>query len=563
CVSGYIARCGRTLICALSDVETLSRRVAQLEAALAGNDIANPQKGDSQAPPESPPARKPPGHVHPIPRVPGLLGPNWYFNGIPLSSKQGCHWISTKTGQDISLFDLCIPRVNDCPLWSVQSALSHINLDQLPERLRVQEILNEFIDSCSMLGIPILNRETLARTMDVAYKPTDWTSPSSEQILATACLLSALSMASRLANSRQSFMEVDNLESRALHYLVSLGNDASLDTLQTALLLSLQHVFCADWEGASHVNSIACRIVCSLQGHVVRPQQLAPDSIQERLQIRNLFWVCYALDKEISLRTGSPPLLVDVYCDLSPPRATNDTTSEMPGECEGSLYQFLPRFLGDIHLSKLKERIFKLLFSAQALNEHDGQILTNIRQLDEEAEIWRASIPEPLRPALFVLPDTNSRAANQVSPTMLHRISLQLQHQHLMIIIHTMVRRCTLDASDGIRGLHDVAHSSFDISLEAGRSTLWCLRYLIHRFIALYCTPAAFAIFLDILIHPFSAHASRDLELLISTANAVQNMPVDALTTNEKAQIHATGTLLMRFVWLGTCAIMKEKGAPS
>ena len=48
-----------------------------------------------------------------------------------------------------------------------------------------------------------------------------------------------------------------------------------------------------------------------------------------------------------------------------------------------------------------------------------------------------------------------------------------------MTVIHTTVRKCTAEASDGIQDLHDVVHSSFDISLMASRSTFWCLRFLI------------------------------------------------------------------------------------
>lgn len=198
-----------------------------------------------------------------------------------------------------------------------------------------------------------------------------------------------------------------------------------------------------------------------------------------------LFWLCYILDKDVSLRTGNPPLLTDVYCDLASPDTYLDYYTYLPGLDESSEtndktnWHPTPHLLGDLHLSRLKEKVCRLLFSARALKDNDNQLLLNVRQLDDEIERWRLSIPVNFRPALFVSQNTSPNRSDESIPHTIRRLSLQLDYHHLMTVIHTTVRRCTADAPDGIRDLHDVVHSSFDLSLVASRSTLWCLKYIV------------------------------------------------------------------------------------
>jgi hypothetical protein len=137
---------------------------------------------------------------------------------------------------------------------------------------------------------------------------------------------------------------------------------------------------------------------------------------------------------------------------------------------------FLP---ADHRLSHLKEAVYLRLYSARAMKENDNQLLLHIRELDDQIECWRSSMPANFRPALSLSQTTPPDPSEQGVPYIIRCMSLQLDYHHLMTIIHTTVRKCTAESSDGVRDLHDVVHSSFDLSLEASRSTFWCLRVLI------------------------------------------------------------------------------------
>ncbi|KAJ5604582.1 hypothetical protein N7510_009736 [Penicillium lagena] len=310
------------------------------------------------------------------------------------------------------------------------------------------------------------------------------------------------------------------------------------------------------------------------RGHIYQPSKPfeleIPRLERENRHIRMLFWLCYMFDKDISLRTGNPPLLTDVYCDLTPPDNYLDYYTYLPGldeffeandKTNGHPAPHLP---GDLHLSRLKEKVCRLLFSARALKDNDNQLLLSIRQLDDEMERWRLSIPVSFRPALFVSQNTSANISDENLPHTIRRMSLQLDYHHLMTVIHTTVRKCTAEASDGIRDLHDVVHSSFDLSLVASRSTLCCLRFLVStiaeeafRFITFYSNTACMSLFLNIVIHPLDAQAQLDLELLISAANSMRSIPVHNLTQREIDRVQETSNFVMRLMWLGTCAVMK------
>ncbi|KAJ5937860.1 hypothetical protein N7454_004202 [Penicillium verhagenii] len=503
------------------------------------------------------------------------LGPNWFFKGLPVASKADLQWISGKTGQPVTgnLFDIPEHRV---PVFSALQPSISQNLCELPEHDFTQTVFAAFFGSSFALEFPVLDRFLFEKTAETAYGSTDGDLVSPGCISARACVLSALSFAcyQKMMRYMSDTVQMELCAAEAHRLLLSITEHVSLDTLQTALLLGLQSAFRGHWKDAAFFHSIACRIVWALKGHM-EPTITGESSRAEARDshhIRVLFCLCNMLDKDIALRTGNSPLLVDVHCDVESLDNSIDRYNYLPSLSEFSTANktrentapFLP---GDPHLSHLKEKVCSKLLSASAMSDKDHQLLENVRELDDQIERWRLSIPPSLRPALSVsqLPPPNP--AEQGIPHYVRCLSLQLDHDHLVTVIHTTVRRCTLESSDGIRDLHDVVHSSFDPSLEASRSTFWCLRSLIniiaedtYRFITAYSTTAAIPLFLNILTHPLDIQAQQDLELLISAANLIRNMPSATLTLSESTGIQEIGSFLWRLVWLGSCAVNKAEG---
>lgn len=149
-------------------------------------------------------------------------------------------------------------------------------------------------------------------------------------------------------------------------------------------------------------------MVCDLGGHLYQREEppLAEDSLEERRRrhIRGLFWLCYVLDKDVSLRSGRPPFLTEDYCDLTLPDVDGASDwDEDGGDSAGELLiHHLPI---DPHLSMIKEKTCRLLYSPRAFRATDGQLLLNISRLDDDLEQWRLSIPPFIRPRLAIHSD--------------------------------------------------------------------------------------------------------------------------------------------------------------
>lgn len=216
-------------------------------------------------------------------------------------------------------------------------------------------------------------------------------------------------------------------------------------------------------------------MVCALGGHsnsLTKSDVYSSLQREERL-LRRLFWLCYISDKDISLRSGHPPLLTEDNCDLTLLEISSGLIPE--SDERKSQATVLPFSLYYLELCFLKEKVYRELFSYRASRLADGSVLLRIRQMDNEVESWRSSIPTECRPKLSINSCDIAPSPPISSPENTLRIFLQFEYHYMMTIIHTTVRKCGADsiaAGNLPDDLHSAIHSSCDISLEASRSTI-------------------------------------------------------------------------------------------
>lgn len=79
------------------------------------------------------------------------------------------------------------------------------------------------------------------------------------------------------------------------------------------------------------------------------------------------------------------------------------------------------------------------------------------------------------------------------------------------------------------------------------------------RFLIFYTTNAAISLFLNIVIHPEEVDGQLDLELLISAANTLRVIKPRGAVPDEGARIQQHSDFIMWLVWLGSCAITKQR----
>ncbi|KAK1993848.1 hypothetical protein LX36DRAFT_661105 [Colletotrichum falcatum] len=421
------------------------------------------------------------------------IGPNWFFRGMHAFSDEGRLWISSKTGQAVDWAGLHIFTAEPSPPPpTVPPTPSSPELYELLDRDACRLSVAFFFQSSLRLSFPVIDPVLFERTMSLAYEDGDDAGTLTARLSARACVLAVLSITAFLPGAPL-LTQSDSYSHESRRILGLVPQDVSLTTLQAVVTLHVQRLLSGRWQEADSLLSAASQLVYALGGHAFDRRRQAPgDDLslpgRERRHVRGLFWLCYASDKDLSLRIGRPPLLTDAYCDLTP-------ADDYPGSrtCPRGLGGYLdprggaraagpaPHLWGDARLGFLKEKIYRLLYSVHAMGDRDSRLLAHIRQLDDDIERWRLSVPAELRPALSVSPETLMAAPGAGAGAAPHRtryLHLLLEYWYLMIFVHTTVRRYDAHAviGGGGHGLHSVIHSSYDLSLEAGRSTLRCLR---------------------------------------------------------------------------------------
>lgn len=165
-------------------------------------------------------------------------GPNWYFNGIAMSSETGREWISQRTGQSVSWADFSIPIEQSSEARLLDSPFSPV-LCELPDKEVTREITTAYLKSYFRRVFPVLDDVFLKSTMETAYEPLEGTRYSTKQVSARACVLSLLAIAPHLDISKQTSlpMDADLCAAKARSLLLYISDDDSFTTLETALML--------------------------------------------------------------------------------------------------------------------------------------------------------------------------------------------------------------------------------------------------------------------------------------------------------------------------------------
>lgn len=215
---------------------------------------------------------------------------------------------------------------------------------------------------------------------------------------------------------------------------------------------------------------------------VVPPLTSAPDdSWRVKSQLRKLFWLIYRNDKELSLRTGQPPSINDDDCDLTLPEGyLEHKYAEDSPVPEKSLLDdtAVPVFSGDLRLDFIKSKTYTLLYSARAMRKSDAELIQAIRELDDELETWRLSVPPSCRPSLSMREEQPLPVKSESRK--MERLVINTEYHHLVAIIHAATGRCR-SWSDKQSFEMEGVRSSLELAVEASRSTMFFTRSVVHK----------------------------------------------------------------------------------
>ncbi|KAL2012449.1 hypothetical protein VTN00DRAFT_5167 [Thermoascus crustaceus] len=505
------------------------------------------------------------------------LGDISSYNGIPFFSAEGQQWVQSRTGQTVTFEKLCAFG----PPWQNQrsqdwnTALMELQMQgqwELPHRCIVEEFAAVYRTSVMRLVFPIIDATLFSETIKVAYYQ-----PQASYYIgnasARACIYAFLAFASVLNMHGKTLPAVDSegcaLKAQCLLLQVT-QETATVDGLQTVIMLALYQLFSGNVRTASYLASLAARFIFVLGAHV-RPTYTGPppspmDIISlTQYHLRNLFWLCYMVDKDLSLRTGQPPSINDEQCDLTLPSDylenlyTDITIPDVPDSpARGPLFPL------DLRLSMIKSRAYNALYSARGVQKTDAELLRAIRELDDELETWRMSLPPKYRPTLSFSHDT------PIDPNMdMRSVMLRLDYHHCMAMIHQASSRCKAWAGSQ-SGVMEGVSSSLALSVEASRSTIFYLQTAEHVLgdesfwiILFYPMSALLTIFCNILLNPLNPESAKDLELLRTAPVLIRGIFARHLSVHEILHIKLVAEFVSELSRLAKCAIDKASSERS
>ncbi|CAG8897157.1 unnamed protein product [Penicillium egyptiacum] len=501
------------------------------------------------------------------------LGVISLLTGTPFLFPEGQEWIKARTGQPLAIDKLCPARAP----WDKErgqtfnTVLMNMNMGtcnpyELPDWRTVQVYFQAYTNSKVMRRVfPVIDPELFEQTINTAYSQ----SPSTfryGQASARVCVIAFLTFVSRLPDVKHIVstttttapIDHDLLATKAQFFMPQvLQESASLDAAQAITILTLFELSSGNMRATNYYAAVAARLIFMLGGNISSGQAVSTDtrSQQKHSQIRNLFWICYTIDKDLALRTGQPPTITDENCDLTLPPGYLDRAFLDVEDEEAPWYG--PVFPFDLRLSIIKARAHRELYSVSSLQKSDAELLKSIRELDDALEEWRLSVPPKWRPTVSFSSETSD-------PNMgMHTVMLRLNYHLCMTIIHQASGRCKAWVQ-GQSGMMDGVSSSMALSVEASRSSLCYLEAAEHVVVdgvfwtlIFYPMSALLTIFCSILQNPLDPYSREDLGRLNVATVMIERIFSRKLPATELVHFKLVADFIVELKRLAECAIDK------
>ncbi|KAH7175961.1 fungal-specific transcription factor [Dactylonectria macrodidyma] len=547
----------RTRVASSGDVSngTLSQRMRRIEHFLnsAHRGLQPPGAGRGSEAIASAPCPPTFQTTNPLARVKihfagFYLGHIGSFNGVPFISESGRAWMQSRTGDGVCLDKLCAAgpqwqaNIHPPPLHQLSSGSSQLSDDVpvLPARRMVEHFFALYCSTNFYRAMPVLDPLLFRSTLNEAY--------ADSSIAATgpkAHIFAFMMFVSEFQHEWGAKPSVEHkvFEAKLTRLTPAIMGDVDITSAQTFMMLTICCFFRGHEEQGATYHAIACRHLLALGAHIPPAYHSGPigTDTQQREQLirqhlRRLFWTAFICDKEICLRTGRPPTIDDDYCDLTlPAEPHHDGIDELENL---TLNPRAPlRAVGwritDLQLAIIRSHVGKGLYSVSALQKTDTDLLRTVRELDDELERWRLSVPLTERPVLGchdrskqpgIGPDICRHAK-------LRNIFLQFHYLHLVAMIRQASHRCrdwTQGKEEGQKDLRGIS-SSITISVLASRATLDYLRLALDSpmtdsswLILFYPIVAVLNLFCNILLDPLDPAGVEDLDLVSSVPRSIR-----------------------------------------
>ncbi|KAI6779136.1 Transcription factor [Emericellopsis cladophorae] len=416
----------------------------------------------------------------------------------------------------------------------------------LPEPWVLNPLVENFLGSDFGRSFPFVDSLLFEETARLAYDASDQ-SDSPLHLGARACALAICAIASTRIKQPEEVSRIDAQACirQAERLINRIPTDTSLQKLQATVMLWLWKGHVGAFADSRVYHVMACRILFALGGHtrVANIPQDRKPTLQERHDHNVRYEHC-----DLTLPQGYVELIYG-------PNRSSRGAGEIP----------MPWLISDLRLIQIKSKVINQLYSFASTKKSDAEILHTIRQLDEELERWRQTIPAQFAPSLAIRHGVKLSEHLEQSAKMLH-IDLHLAYHHLLSIIHYASARCAGVRSSAKSEIHCGLQSSLDLSVEASRSTLIFLSLAVHHLASevfwlfiFYPVSAFLSLFFNLLRSPGNEYAELDLELIRTASEVLRKMPKSDSSPEKTAYLDRIDQFCGEISRLAECAIARYR----
>ncbi|KAL4805483.1 fungal-specific transcription factor domain-containing protein [Aspergillus unguis] len=450
----------------------------------------------------------------------GLLLPRCILDtptpgGISALSQEGMKWMSQKSGVTPQIFpvndeapspDDDFPRKVYCPLPAKEDALSLL-----------YEYLQNFNSFC-----PLFEQTKLVSLFDrenwdsVPLSPAHWACINVVLALGIAFRVKDGSVAH--SEHQRSWLFIKN--AFGTFHDLCLGQP-DIWSIQALLGMAVFFLGTMSAEPCCFLTTAAIRL--SHQIGLADPDRRVGFPSEDIDNRRNIYWISYCLDREISLRFGKPPAQSADDLDMAYPAGS----ARADGQSMSSMYQcgYFDAFRAHCELATIKGQLYKDLYSAAAKNKPLPEIMASVGTLDERLQHWREGLPREYQPESqgFRL------SSSSISVTLLY---LHCSYFNCIIAMHQLIAGQGILTAQDLLNRHEKSElpapppcdqktfASESLCASAARASIKLMKYMPEGHISLvgillhYPIVALATLSSTIVRNPFQASRLTDMKLM-------------------------------------------------
>ncbi|KAJ5685810.1 hypothetical protein N7536_008429 [Penicillium majusculum] len=201
---------------------------------------------------------------------------------------------------------------------------------------------------------------------------------------------------------------------------------------------------------------------------------LCPEELEQR---RRVFWIAYCLDKEISLRVGTPLAQRDDDMDvLLPMEVPLDNIGTLSTTNQQGTFN---AFRSMCELALIKSQVYKHLYSVRAVDRPLVEVAAAVEMLNQKLEQWKDSIPVEFQP------ESRRLSAFPKSPIAVTLLFLHLSYFNCLIAIHRVTAvwgsrlgRDLIERNNVYNLPHPVVFMSESLCTSAATASINLLKYM-------------------------------------------------------------------------------------